>query len=198
MKKICCLDLEGVLIPEIWIQVAYKTKIAELKLTTRDISNYDTLMRHRLRILKKEGIRLRDIERVICEMRPLPGAVSFLKALQAQGPVIILSDTYYEFAGPLMAKLGNPTLFCNWLKVNRKGMITGYRLRQKDGKRKAVRALKKVGFFVQATGDSFNDLTMLREANQGVLFNPPSAIHKAYPRFPVARNYKTLLRLLKS
>ena len=194
--KVICLDLEGVLIPEIWIRVARHYQLDSLKLTTRDIPNYDKLMRYRLGILKKEGIRIQDIQRVIRKMKPLPGAKSVLKKLQRSSPVIILSDTFYEFAGPLMKQLDNPTLFCNWLKVNKTGMITGYVLRQKDGKTKAVCALKKCGFRVVASGDSYNDLGMLKEANQGVLFNPPESIRKKFRKYPVARNYNTFLRHL--
>ena len=194
--KICCLDLEGVLIPEIWINVAKKFKVEALKLTTRDIPDYDRLMRYRLSILKKEGIRLSDIQRVIAGMKPLPGAARFLKELKAAGPVIILSDTFYEFAGPIMKNLDHPTLFCNWLKVNRTGMITGYRLRQKDGKRKAVLALKKLNFRIAAAGDSYNDITMLQTAHRGILFNPPRSIQKKFKQFPVARDYRKLIKLL--
>jgi len=191
-----CLDLEGVLIPEIWIRVAKTYKVEALTVTTRDIPNYDTLMKYRLKILKKEGICLQSLQQVIRKMRPLPGAKKFIKDLKRTGPVIILSDTFYEFAGPLMDQLENPTLFCNRLRVNKRGFITGYVLRQKDGKRKAVKALKKIGFQVFAVGDSYNDLTMLQEAHQGVLFNPPVFIQKAYPRFPVAKKHTTLLQLL--
>lgn len=196
MKTVCCLDLEGILVPEIWIHVAKKTQIDALKLTTRDISDYDKLMRYRLRILKQKGIKLQHIQKIIRGMKPLAGARAFLRRLQARMPVMILSDTYYEFAGPLLDQLGNPVLFCNWLKVNHSGTITGYVLRQKDGKRKAVNALKQMGFYVKAAGDSYNDVTMLKEAHAGVLFNPPPNIRKSFKQFPVARNYKRLLRLL--
>lgn len=194
---ICCLDLEGVLLPEIWIQVAKDFRNDDLKLTTRDIPDYDELMRYRLAILKKNKIRLADIQTVIARMKPLPGANAFLRGLQEDFQVAVLSDTFYEFAMPLIRKLGNPTLFCNWLTVNRSGYISGYRLRQKDGKRKAVRALKDIGFRVVAAGDSYNDLTMLRAADRGVLFNPPVAIEQKYTAYPVARNYPTLAKLLR-
>ncbi len=194
--RICCLDLEGVLLPEIWINVSRRTGVQALKLTTRDIPDYDRLMRYRLKILKKEGIRLRDIQKVIASMKPLPGAKSFLKQLQQHCPVVILSDTFYEFAGPLMRQLEDPTLLCHNLKVGKSGFITGYTLRQRDSKRRAVQALRQLNFRVVATGDSYNDLSMLKAAHRGVLFNPPDAIRKKYPGFPVARDYRALLKYL--
>ena len=195
--QICCLDLEGVLLPEIWIAVAEHYHNDDLRLTTRDISDYDQLMQHRLKILRKNRIRLADIQGVIAGMEPLPGARAFLDDLGQQFQVVVLSDTYYEFAMPLIRKLGNPTLLCNWLTVSRSGYISGYVLRQRDGKRKAVKAFKGIGFSVVAAGDSYNDLSMLRTADRGVLFNPPDAITKRYSAFPVARDYPTLARLLK-
>lgn len=194
---ICCLDLEGVLLPEIWVQVAKDFRNEDLKLTTRDIPDYDELMRYRLAILRKQKIRLADIQTVIARMKPLPGAKTFLHELREDFQVVILSDTFYEFAMPLIKKLGNPTLFCNWLTVTRSGYISGYRLRQKDGKRKAVRALKGTGFRVVAAGDSYNDLTMLGAADRGVLFNPPTAIAKKYTVYSVARDYPSLAKLLR-
>lgn len=198
MKKpiVFCLDLEGILLPEIWIQVARRFGVEALKRTTRDEPDYDKLMRYRLRILRKEGIRLREIQRVIGRMRPLPGAAGFLKRLRAEGPVIILSDTYYEFARPIMGRMGHPALLCNRLESDRRGFISGYFLRQKNGKRNAVRALKRLGFEVRAVGDSYNDLGMLLEADRGVFFNPPPAIRKKYRSIPAARNYKELLKVL--
>lgn len=195
---IACLDLEGVLIPEIWIEVSRRFKVDALKLTTRDIPDYDRLMKYRLKILREEKIRLSDIQRVIRTMNPLPGAKAFLKRLQAKYPVIILSDTYYEFAGPLMEKLGCPVLFCNWLKTDRQGYISRYVLRQRDGKRKAVKALRQIGFRVFASGDSYNDITMLKTAHRGILFHPPESIRKRFRQFPVAKNYQTLLKLLSA
>lgn len=194
---ICCLDLEGVLLPEIWIQVATDLRNDDLRLTTRDIPDYDQLMRYRLEILKKNKIRLTDIQTVIGRMKPLPGAKAFLQGLQEHFQVVILSDTFYEFAMPLIRKLGNPTLFCNWLTINRTGYISGYRLRQKDGKRKAVKALKGIGFRVVAAGDSYNDLTMLRAADLGVLFKPPLSIEQKHTAYPVAKDYPTLMKLLR-
>ena len=176
-----CLDLEGILLPEIWIAVAARFKVKALRLTTRDVPDYDKLMRYRLRILKRERIRLRDIQRVIGGLRPLPGARQFLEKLRREGPVILLSDTYYQFWQPVGHKLGCPTLFCNRLGTDRNGFISSYHLRQKDGKRKAVRAIQQCGFQVRAVGDSHNDLAMLKEADVGILFNPPASIRKDHP-----------------
>lgn len=190
---ICCLDLEGVLIPEIWINVAKKTGIKALEITTRDEPDYDKLMRYRLTILKEEGIKLRDIQAVIKRMEPLPGAKVFLRKLQAEYQVIILSDTYYEFVRPMMKKLGNPTLFCNWLSTDKKGFISNYHLRQKNGKKQAVRGIQGLGFEVVAAGDSYNDIAMLKVADRGILFRPPPKIVRQFPKFPVARTYPKLL-----
>lgn len=194
--SLCCLDMEGVLVPEIWIEVARRFKINALKLTTRDVPDYNQLMRYRIGILRKENIRLRDIQNVIGKMKPLPGAGKFLAKLRQRGPVIVLSDTYYEFAGPLMEKLGQPALFCNRLRIDKRGFISGYTLRLKDGKKKTVSTLKQLGFFVAAAGDSYNDLTMLREADRGVLFNPPQSILKKCRGMSVAYDYGRLLKLL--
>ncbi len=193
---IICLDLEGVLVPEIWIKVSEKTKIKELRLTTRDIPDYDVLMKRRIQILKENKIKLADIQKVISTIKPLPGAKKFLDGLRARRQVIILSDTFYEFAAPLMKQLGLPTLFCNFLSVDAKGFISGYRLRQQNGKEKAVKALQSIGFKVAAAGDSYNDLTMLGAAERGVLFNPPVTILKDYPQFNAVRSYKELEREL--
>ena len=190
---ICCLDLEGVLIPEIWINVAKKTGIKALAITTRDEPDYDKLMRYRLAILKKEGIKLCDIQAVIKRMNPLPGAKVFLRKLQEKYQVIILSDTYYEFAGPMMKKLGYPTLFCNWLTTDKRGFIANYHLRQKNGKKEAVRGIQSLGFKVVAAGDSYNDIAMLRTADRGILFRPPEKIVREFQKFPVTNTYKELL-----
>lgn len=194
--QIACLDLEGVLIPEIWIQVAKRFKMDSLRVTTRDIPDYDKLMRMRLGILRKAGIRLKDIQKVIQKVEPLPGAKKFLTRLRDHVPVIILSDTYYEFAASLMKKLGQPVLFCNELKTDRQGFISDYVLRQKDGKTKAVRGLKGLGFQIHATGDSYNDLGMLKSADHAVFFNPPLSIAKKFPRIPVAKDYAALFGYL--
>ncbi len=193
---IVCLDMEGVLVPEIWIQVARKTKIKELKLTTRDIPDYDVLMKRRLKILKDADIKLTDVQKIIASMKPFPGARKFLDTLRAQRQVIVLSDTFYEFAMPLMRKLGFPALFCNWLETDRAGFIKNYRLRQKDGKTQAVRALKSIGFKVAAAGDSYNDIGMLKAADRGVLFNPPSKIVKEFPQFKITCDYRSLSKAL--
>ena len=193
---VCCLDLEGILVPEIWIEVAKKTKIRDLRFTTRDIPDYDVLMCRRLKILREHRVKLKDIQRVISRIRPLPGAKSFLDKLRTQAQVLILSDTYYEFAMPLMRQLGFPTLWCNGLTVDPAGYISRYHLRQTNGKEKAVRALKKIGFKVKAVGDSYNDLAMLKVAHEGVLFNPPANIRKQFSKFKVAKNYTELLKLL--
>lgn len=195
---IVCLDLEGVLVPEIWIGVAEKTGVPELRLTTRDIPDYDALMKRRIGILKREGIRLIHIRKVIGALRPLPGAKAFLHRLRAERQVVILSDTFYQFAGPLMRQLDLPTIFCNRLIVGKSGYIEGYRLRQKDGKRKAVQALRGIGFEVRAAGDSYNDLSMLKAADRGVLFNPPDKIRKDYPHFKAVTDYRSLYRELTS
>ena len=194
---ICCLDLEGVLVPEIWIEVSKKTKISELRLTTRDVPDYDVLMKRRLGILKRSRIRLKDIQRVISAIRPLPGARAFLDRLRQRHQVVVLSDTFEEFAKPLMKQLGWPSLFCNDLAVDKNGFITGYRLRQKNGKEKAVRGLRKIGFRIHAAGDSYNDITMLKAADKGILFNPPANIVKKFPRFRVVKNYRDLLKALE-
>ncbi|MDR2398434.1 MAG: bifunctional phosphoserine phosphatase/homoserine phosphotransferase ThrH [Spirochaetaceae bacterium] len=191
--RIVCLDLEGVLIPEIWIAFSEATGITALQRTTRDEPDYDALMRFRLEILRKEGLKLPDITRVISCMEPLEGAVPFIRALREQTGLIILSDTYEEFARPLMAKLAYPTLFCNRLEVAPDGSITGYRLRQKDGKRKAVEALQSLHLAVFAAGDSFNDLSMIRAACGGCLFRAPGAIREGQPDLPAVDTYDELL-----
>ncbi len=186
---LACLDLEGVLIPEIWIAVAEKTGIKKLRLTTRDIPDYDELMRGRLKILDEHNLKLTDIQEVIGTLSPLEGAKEFLDWLKSEFQVIILSDTFYQFAGPLMEKLEHPTLFCNELIVNNDGCITNYRLRQPDGKTKAVTALKGLNFQVIAAGDSYNDTGMLKVADAGILFRPPDNVVEEFPQFPVTRTY---------
>jgi phosphoserine / homoserine phosphotransferase len=189
---IACLDLEGVLVPEIWINVAERTKIPELRRTTRDEPDYDKLMRARLQILDQHGLTLRDIQSVIESMGPLPGAREFLGWLRQHAQVIILSDTFYQFAAPLMRQLDHPCLFCNSLDVDPSARITGYRLRIEDGKRRAVEALRGLNFHVVATGDSYNDTTMLAAANGGILFRPPQNVIDEFPQFPVATTYDEL------
>lgn len=191
-----CLDMEGVLVPEIWIAVAKKTGIDELRLTTRDIPDYDALMTRRLKILKNARIKLADIQKVIGAMQPFPGAKNFLDTLRTKTQVVILSDTFYDFAMPLMKKLGYPTLLCNFLEVDRSGFIRDYRLRQKDGKTQAVQAFRSIGFHVSAAGDSYNDIGMLKAAHRGVLFNPPDNIAREYPQFKKTTHYRALAKEL--
>jgi phosphoserine/homoserine phosphotransferase len=186
---LACLDLEGVLLPEIWIAFAEKTGIEELRLTTRDVPDYDQLMVGRLKILKANKLKLIDIENVIKTLTPLEGAKSFLDWLKSEFQVIILSDTFYQFARPLMGTLDYPTLFCHELIIDNKGEIKGYRLRQPDGKTKAVSALKGLNFQVIAAGDSYNDIGMLKEADAGILFCPPENVIEEFPQFPVSRDY---------
>ena len=195
---IACLDLEGVLLPEIWIKFAEKSGIDELKLTTRDIPNYSELMRKRLRILQSHNLKISDIEDVIKTLEPLQGATEFLLWLKSEFQVIILSDTFYEFSGPLMKKLDYPTLFCHQLIVDKKGNILDFQLRQEDQKTKAVKALQSLNFKVISAGDSYNDTGMLQEADSGIFFCPPESIIKEFPQFPVAYNYKEFQSLLLS
>ncbi|MEM7136329.1 MAG: bifunctional phosphoserine phosphatase/homoserine phosphotransferase ThrH [Myxococcota bacterium] len=194
---IVCLDLEGVLIPEVWIAFAEKTGIDALKRTTRDEPDYDKLMQGRLDILDAHGFTLNDIQDVIREMAPLPGAKAFLDELRRRTQLIILSDTFYQFAAPFMEQLGQPTLFCHQLEVDERDRVTGYKLRLPDGKRKAVAALKNVGFRVHAAGDSYNDTTMLREADKGILFRCPDNVAAEFPQFSRTEDYDELLVLLE-
>jgi len=187
-----CLDLEGVLVPEVWINFAERTGIPELRLTTRDIPDYDQLMQGRLRILAKHKLGLREIQEVISAMEPLEGARAFLDQLRNEFQVIILSDTFYEFGMPLMRKLGLPALFCHKLEVGPAGEISGYRLRQPDPKRKAVAALKGLNFRVIAAGDSYNDTSMLSEADAGILFCAPENVAREFPQFPLRSTYGEL------
>ena len=189
---IACLDMEGVLVPEIWVNVAQKTGIRELSLTTRDVPDYDLLMKRRLAILDQRGLKLPDIQAVIATMAPLEGAGEFLEWLRERCQVVILSDTYYEFAMPLMKQLAYPTLFCNRLEVDADGRISNYHLRLPDQKRQSVAALKRLRFMVVAAGDSYNDTSMLAEADAGILFRPPDTIIKEFPQFPVTRTFAEL------
>ncbi len=189
--ELACLDLEGVLVPEIWINVAERTGIEELRLTTRDIPDYDQLMRGRLTLLAQHGLKLSDIQRVIAGLGPLEGASEFLDWLRERFQVVILSDTYYEFAMPLMRQLGWPTLFCHRLEVV-DDRIVSYTLRQPDSKREAVRAFHRLNFRVIAAGDSYNDTAMLAEAEAGILFRPPQNVIDEFPQFPVARTFKDM------
>ncbi len=193
---ILCSDLEGVFVPEIWINVARQTGIEALRLTTRDIPDYDALMNRRLAILHEKGLTLQDLVAVIKTMEPLEGALEFLNWTRANHQIIIVSDTFVQFAGPLMEKLGWPTLFCNELKVSREGVITGYTLRQKDGKRKAVQALKAMNYRVIAFGDSYNDISMLKEAEVSFLFRPPQNVIREFPEIPATETYAGLKEMI--
>ncbi|QPJ65959.1 MAG: bifunctional phosphoserine phosphatase/homoserine phosphotransferase ThrH [Candidatus Nitrohelix vancouverensis] len=194
---IACLDLEGVLVPEVWVKFAEKTGIEELKLTTRDIPVYDDLMAGRLEILKKHNLKLDDIQNVIRDIEPLPGAKDFLDWLKTEFQVVILSDTFYQFAGPLMAQLNYPTLFCHELIIDDQGAVSGYQLRIEDGKTKAVAAFQSLNFQVIAAGDSYNDTGMLGQAEAGILFCPPDNVIAEFPQYPVTRNYEEFTKTFK-
>ncbi len=196
--KILVADLEGVFLPEIWINVAEKTGIDELKLTTRDISDYDVLMKKRLAILKEHGLKIKDIEDVIACLEPLDGALDLLNWIRRRTQIIILSDTFEEFARPLMAKLNYPTLLCHNLTIDEQGNIIDYNIRIKNQKQQAVKALKNMNYHVVAFGDSYNDTAMIQEADQGFFFNPPDSVVKDFPQFPVTGNYQELKTMIKS
>ena len=189
---IVCSDLEGIFTPEIWINFAEITGIEELRLTTRDIPDYNVLMTRRLAILDENNLKLDDIQAVIRKMEPVEGALDFLNWLRSLVEVIIVSDTFVEFAGPLMEKLDRPTLFCNTLSVNGAGAITDYNLRQQDGKKKVALALKSLDYQVIAIGDSYNDITMLQAADHAILYRPPDNVKQEYGDFPVALTYEKL------
>jgi len=190
--ELACLDLEGVLIPEIWIGFAEKTGIDELKATTRDIPDYDELMKQRLAILDQHNLGLPDIQKVIATMAPLPGANDFVEWLKERFQLIILSDTFYEFSHPLMRQLDFPTLFCHRLVANESGTIVDYKLRQQDPKRQCVKAFHGLNFRVIAAGDSYNDTTMLSEADTGILFRAPDNVIAEFPQFPSVTSYDEL------
>lgn len=196
--QVACLDLEGVLVPEIWIAFSEKTGIGELRLTTREVPDYDVLMKRRIGILEERGLALGDIQDVIGSMDPLPGAGDFLESLRSKVQVIILSDTFTQFAQPLMRKLRWPTLFCNTLEIDDRNMITGFRLRQREGKKHAVAALRSINMRVAAAGDSYNDILMIQEADSGTLFRAPDSIKTQFPSIPTAETYAELeTRLLE-
>lgn len=196
--SVVCLDLEGVLVPEIWITFAEITGVKELTVTTKDVADYDALMRKRLEIVNENGYLLRDLLGVIGEMEPLPGAVEFLDTLREAAQVIILSDTFVEFAVPLMRKLNWPVIFCNSLKVDENGRIAGYHLRQKDGKRRGIEAFRGMGLTTFAAGDSYNDLTMIRAADRGVLFRAPESIRQENRDLVALQEYPELLSEIKA
>ena len=189
---IVCLDLEGVLVPEIWIAFSERTGIAEFRRTTREEPDYDKLMRYRLGLLRQHGLKLADIQAVIAGMQPLEGAREFLDGLRRRFQVVILSDTFYEFADPLMQQLGRPSLFCHKLVIDEQGFVADYKLRQPDQKRHAVNALKSLNFKVIAAGDSYNDTGMLGAADAGFFIHPPESIVAQFPQFPVNRSYPEL------
>ena len=194
VMEIACLDLEGVLVPEIWIGFAEKTGIDELAATTRDIPDYDVLMKQRLTLLDQHGLGLPDIQEVISTMAPMPGAKEFIDWLKVRFQLIILSDTFYEFSQPLMRQLNFPTLFCHRLVADENGRIVDYKLRQKDPKRQSVKALHGLNFRVIASGDSYNDTTMLEEADAGILFRAPANVIEEFPQYPAVESYEELRR----
>jgi len=194
---VICTDLEGVFVPEVWINVAARTGIPELKLTTRDISDYNVLMKQRIRILAEHGLKLKDIQDVIATIRPLDGALEFLQWLRDVTQVIVVSDTFAQFAKPLMMQLDKPTIFCHNLVVDENDNITGYTLRQTDPKRKVVQALQSLDYKVIAFGDSYNDVTMLQQAEVGILFCPPQNVIDDYPELPVVYDYVALRKLIE-
>jgi phosphoserine/homoserine phosphotransferase len=193
---IVCLDMEGVLVPEIWIEFAEKTGIEALKATTRDIPDYDVLMKQRLGILAEHKLTLKDIQEVIATLSPMEGAVEFLDSLREQYQLVILSDTFYEFAKPLVEQMKWPTIFCHKLLVNDDGSVTDYKIRQKDPKRMSVRSLKSLNFKVYAAGDSYNDTTMLEEADAGFLFRAPTNVIEEFPQYRVTNEYSELRRFI--
>jgi phosphoserine/homoserine phosphotransferase len=199
MKKMhaVCSDLEGVWVPEVWINVAEKTGIPGLRLTTRDMKDYDELMNYRLNILRENNLTLLDIQRVIATIRPMHGALEMINWLKRVTRFIVVSDTFVEFADPLMDQLDRPTLFCHSLEVNSQGIISGYHLRQPDAKRETIKALKSMNFHVIAFGDSYNDINMLCEADQGILFRPPQNVIDDCPQFPVMHEYAELKSYLE-
>ncbi len=190
--QVVCLDMEGVLVPEIWIEFSKRSGIPELSRTTRDEPDYDKLMRFRLELLDRHGMKLADIQQVIGSMGPLPGAREFLDDLRSRYQVFILSDTFYEFADPLMRQLGRPTLLCHRLEIDAEGRVSNYRLRMPDQKRAAVNALRGLNFQVLAAGDSYNDTAMLGAAHAGFFIHAPQAIAAQFPQFPVTNSYREL------
>lgn len=196
--NIVCLDMEGVLVPEIWIAFAKETGIEELKLTTRDEPDYDKLMNYRIKILKEHGLGLKEIQDVIAKIDLMPGAKEFLDELRTITQVIILSDTFEQFAAPLMKKLGLPTIFCNTLEIGENGMITGYKMRCEKSKLTTVKALQSIGFDTIAAGDSFNDLGMIQASKAGFLFKSTESIKKDYPEIPAFEEYDELLNAIKA
>ena len=194
---ILCSDLEGVFVPEVWINVADKTCIVELRRTTRDEPDYNLLMHSRMKILDQHGLKLQDIQHVIEQIRPLPGAIEFINWVKERTQLIVVSDTFIQFADPLMKQLGRPTLFCHTLIMDETNRIIDYKLRQPDPKRKTVEALQGLKYQVIAMGDSYNDISMLKQADVGILFRPPQNVISDYPEFPVVTDYEDLMTILK-
>lgn len=195
---VVAMDLEGVLVPEIWIAFAEKTQIPELRLTTRDVANYDELMQFRIKTLKEHNLKLQDIQDVIATMKPLDGAKEYMQWLSERYPNVIISDTFYEFASPLMRQLNNPTLFCNSLEIDNDGNVVGYKMRLQNGKRHAALAFKQLNFRLIAMGDSFNDTAMLAEADLGILFRPSDKVRQQFPQFPVVTEYNEIISLIEN
>jgi len=193
---IVCSDLEGVFVPEIWVNVSQHTGIDELKLTTRDISDYNVLMKRRLDLLRKYGLTLRDVQNVISLLKPLPGAVEFIDWIRTVTQLIIVTDSFTEFAEPLIRQLGRPTLLCHHLTIDKEGIITDYNLRQEDAKRQVVDALHSLKYKVIAIGDSYNDISMLRKADFGILYNPPQNVEDEHPDLKVVKTYPSLKRII--
>jgi phosphoserine/homoserine phosphotransferase len=196
VMNIICSDVEGVWFPEVWVNVALKTGIEELRLTTRDVSDYDVLMRGRLAILVSHRLTIHDIQKVIATLEPLPGALETLGRIREALQILMVSDTFKQFAQPLMRSLGWPMLFCNYLDIDSNGLVTGYHLRQPDQKREVVKALKGLRYNVTAVGDSYNDLSMLGEADRGILYRPPVKIIEDNTRFEVVMNHSELLKAI--
>ena len=195
---IVCSDLEGVFVPEVWINVAEKTGIPELRRTTRDEPDYNKLMHYRMKILDEHGLKLHDIQQVIAQIRPLPGAVEFIEWMRERTQVIIVSDTFIQFADPLMRQLGRPTLFCHTLIMDETNKIVDYKLRQPDPKRRTVEALQSLNYQVAAMGDSYNDISMLKQADAGILFSPPQNVTDDHPELPVVHDYGALGKILSA
>ncbi len=194
--KIACLDFEGVLVPEIWVNLAHQTEIDELKVTTRDISDYDELMRYRLDVMQKHGLGYDELNSAAKGLKPLDGAIEFLNWLRQHCQVVIISDTFYELAGPLLETLGYPMTLCHRLEVSPDGKINDYCLRQKDPKRHSVKAFQNLNYEVIAAGDSYNDISMLEQAEEGIFFKPAKKVVEDYPAYPIANNYAELSEMI--
>jgi len=191
-----CSDLEGIFIPEVWINVSEKTGIPELRKTTRDEPDYGKLMRFRMALLREKGLKLKDVQEVIATIRPMEGASEMLEWIKQRVPMVIVSDTFIQFADPLIAQLNWPTLFCNELVIDGEGFISDFLMRQHDQKRKVVQALQNLNYTVLAIGDSYNDTSMLAQAEYGILFRPPENVIRDFPQFPIANDYKGLKELI--